>query len=115
MKLAAMALIATCATFPCFAADKNGTYTILSMGTKSCGEVVSDFKSDARQNLLNSVWVAGFITAVNAYVATRPNVAAGVDTASRDLWVHNYCSANPLENLGNAAVALATELSKRHP
>ena len=98
---------------PCYAADKSGKFTVFSMGTKSCGEVVADFKENGRGKLSNSIWVAGYLTAVNEHVANRSNIAPGTDPAAWDLWINNYCTANPLESLSSATTALIGELSKR--
>jgi len=98
---------------PCVAAEKNGRYTILSMGTKSCGEVVADFKEDGRAKQSNSIWIAGYLTAINERVSTRSNITAGTDPEAWSLWVNNYCSANPLESLASSTTQLVFELSKR--
>ncbi len=98
---------------PSFGADSSGKFTVLSMGTKSCGEVVADFKEDGRGKFNNSNWVAGYITAVNEHVVSSSNVAAGTDPAAWDLWINNYCTAKPLESLSSATTALVKELSKR--
>jgi len=83
------------------------------MGTKSCGEVVANFKEDGLGKMNNSIWVAGYLTAINERVSTRSNVAAGTDPEAWNLWINNYCSASPLESLSSAAAALVVELSKR--
>lgn len=62
----------------------------------------------------NSIWVAGYLTAVNERIATRSNVAAGTKPEAWDLWIKNYCAANPLDSLSSATSALTDELSKRH-
>jgi hypothetical protein len=98
---------------PSFGADSSGKFTVLSMGTKSCGEVVADFKEDGRGKFNNSIWVAGYITAVNEHVASRSNITAGTDPAAWDQWINNYCMAKPLESLASATAALVKELSKK--
>jgi hypothetical protein len=80
------------------------------MGTKSCGDVVADFKQDGRGKTYNSVWVAGYLTAINEHVSSKSNVAAGTNPEAWDLWIFNYCSANPLDTLQRAASALLLEL-----
>ncbi|MEJ8836334.1 hypothetical protein [Ramlibacter sp. AN1133] len=114
MKHTVVALLISGFAFGAIAADASGRFTILSMGTKSCGEVVGDFKDDGRAKLSNSIWVAGYLTAINEYVVQRSNVAAGTDAAAWDLWIYNYCSANPLDSLSQATSALAKELAKRN-
>ena len=99
----------------CLATDKSGKFTILSMGTKSCGETVADFKEDGRGKLTNSIWVAGYLTAINEHVAKRSNIAAGTDPEAWNLWINNYCTANPLDSLSSATSALVAEMSKRRP
>lgn len=99
----------------CVARDVNGEFSILSMGTKSCGKVVSDYNENGYSKLADSVWVAGYLTAYNEYMIGRKNIATETDTAAWDLWIHNYCTANPLDNLAGAASALVTELLKRKP
>lgn len=101
--------------FSTFAADKNGRYAVLSFGTKSCGEVVIDFKENGRGKITNSIWVAGYITAINERVANRSNIAAGTEPEAWNLWINNYCSANPLESLASSTNALIGELTKRNP
>lgn len=95
------------------AADAKGNFTVLSMGTKSCGTVVSDYEKDEWPKIVNSVWVGGFLTAINAEVHKGENVAQGTDPAARDLWIYNYCKANPLDTLYRATNELWGELRRR--
>lgn len=107
-------LITAVLSFPCLAADKSGKFAILSTGTKSCGVVVSDFKAaDDYGKFINSVWVAGYLSAINERVVTRSNIAASTDSEAWNLWIYNYCSANPLESLSSATSSMVGELSKR--
>ena len=106
-------LFAAVLSLPCLAADKSGKFTILSMGTKSCGEVVADFKVDGREKFVNSIWVSGYLSAINEHVVNRSNVAAGTDPEAWNLWIDNFCAANPLETLSSATSSLVVELSKR--
>ena len=104
-----------CFAFPALAADKNGKYTNLSFGTKSCGEVVTDFKENSRGKFINSIWIAGYITAINERVANRSNIATGTEPEAWNLWINNYCSMNPLESLASSTSALVAELTKKNP
>jgi hypothetical protein len=110
--LLSVALLSVCVA-SAVAADKSGTYTIFSMGTKSCGEVVSQFKEDGQEKWNNSVWIAGYLTAINQYVVKQKKIAAGTEPEGWNLWVNNYCAENPLDSLADAANALVKKLSKK--
>jgi hypothetical protein len=106
-------LVSALISLPCVAKDVNGHYVVLSMGTKTCGEYVSDFKADERGKLDNSIWVAGFLTAYNIYTKGTKNISRNTDPAAWDLWINNYCERNPLDQVADAAVALVKELKSR--
>ena len=74
---------------------------------------VSDFKEDSRGKLSNSIWIAGYLTAINEQVVSKSNIALGTEPSAWDLWVNNCCMTNPLETLSAATAALVDELSKR--
>lgn len=95
------------------AANSQGNFRVLSLGTTSCGQVVADFEKDDWGKLTNSIWVGGFLTAINSKVFKGENVAKGTDPAARDLWVYNYCKSNPLDDLYRATDALLSELTRR--
>lgn len=96
-----------------WAADPTGNFNVLGMGTKSCGDVVSDHQRNDWGKLTNSIWVGGFLTAINAEVHQGFDVAQGTNPAARDLWIFNYCSKNPLDSLYRATAALVVELEAR--
>ena len=93
--------------FSVSAIDLQGKFTTLSMGTKSCGDFVANFNAGGQLKLNNSIWIAGYLTAMNERVAKVSNVAAGTNPEAWDLWMFNFCSAKPLETVGSAASALA--------
>ena len=95
------------------AADKNGEYTVLSFGTRSCAQVIADFDEDGSRRLANSTWVAGYLTAVNKLVFKGKDISAGTDAEGRMLWIVNFCKSNPLETLEGATTAIVAELRKR--
>lgn len=106
-------LVVLCTIRAAEAADATGKFTVLSMGTRSCGDVVEAYKRDGEEKFHNSIWVAGYLTAVNKYVSFRSDIATGTNPAAWNLWIFNYCSNNPLDLLHDAASALVMELSKR--
>ena len=58
-------------------------------------------------------WVSGFLTAFDYYGSGSGDVANGIDANGILVWIDNYCSADPLDNIVTATVALVSELSKR--
>ena len=96
---------------PCIARDKTGVYTVVGIGTTSCGTVVTQLKTEIGKVVIGS-WVSGYMTSVNNQVASRKDVTAGTDPEARILWINNHCMANPLNSLNQATLALLAELSK---
>ena len=111
--MAAVATAVLLAVPSVFAADENGTLIVLGHGNKSCGTVVEDYVEDGTNKSVNSVWVSGYLTAMNEHVYQGKNVAKGTDPAARDLWIHNYCRENPLDNLYKATWELYLALRSR--
>ncbi len=108
--IAALALVSTCAW--------SSEYTNIGEGTNSCGSFISDKKEGGHRLGLNYQWMSGYITGVNNRRAIadpnkESNLGSGLDSESMLLWLENYCRANPLNNLENAAGALVSELIKR--
>jgi hypothetical protein len=112
-KTAAATLMALGICGESYAADKNGEYTVLSFGTRSCAQVIADFDGDGNRRLANSTWVGGYLTAVNKLAFKGKDISAGTDADGRMLWIVNFCKASPLETLEGATTALVAELRKR--
>ena len=94
-----------------FAADAEGEFTVLSMGTQSCSSYQQAFRSGGWNKLLYSVWIGGYLTAVNEYLSLGANVATRMDAEERDQWVFEYCTSNPDDTVQNEASSLLRELS----
>jgi hypothetical protein len=52
-------------------------------------------------------WVLGYVTALGAVTSARTTDSQGIIA-----WVENFCRANPLTGVHEAAGALVLELSK---
>lgn len=113
MRMIVVLLICLSTSSLAFAVDAGGKFTVLSLGTNSCGDVVEANKKARTEKLHNSIWVAGYLTAINERVSSKSNIAAGTNPAAWDLWIFNYCSSSPLQNLHDATAALVKELSKK--
>src|SRR5690606_39288922 len=61
--LSASLLLAAILPFSAHSVDDQGRLNVHSMGVKPCAKVIDDFHSDGSvAKLLNSVWVAGYLT-----------------------------------------------------
>jgi hypothetical protein len=111
--LIASLLLSVSVPFAAHAADAQGRLNVHSMGVKSCDKVVADYDSEAGvAKLLNSVWVAGYLTAINSDVFDGFDVVHGMDAAGRDEWLYRYCRANPGHTLYHAAAAMVVAEGK---
>lgn len=87
-------------------ANAQETYTVLSLGTVSCGKFLAESAKLQSDDLF---WVEGFLTGANAF-STEKHAGRGTDYDARKLWLSNYCAAHPLDSLADAAQALREEL-----
>lgn len=111
-KLAAVCLAALFA-IPVWAADADGRLNVLSMGVKSCTEVVADYQGGGVSKLMNSVWVAGYLTAINSDVFDGFDIAEGMEAEARDAWISRYCAEHPEHTLYHATSVLVVSLQAR--
>ena len=81
-------------------------------GPWSCGEWI---RYRAEQNSWQYVsevnWLIGYLSGLA--VARNKDFLVGTDVESIELWVDNYCRANPLARVDDAGILLAAELMKR--
>ncbi|RWB27531.1 MAG: hypothetical protein EOQ43_26905 [Mesorhizobium sp.] len=105
-------VLITCAAMALPSLAQAQEYTVLGAGNQSCGSWVK--KTTTRNFSLS--WVLGFITAMNATEAIvtgkDPNVTEGTDANGVELWITNYCSANPLKTVSDATMRLYVALEK---
>lgn len=81
------------------------------LGGGSCGQWISDRKSNKMMSATKEFWLLGYISGLAA--ATDKDVLKGMDSNSMEAWIDNYCGNNPLDRFVNAADALFIELVKR--
>lgn len=78
-------------------------------GAPSCGNWLKERQIDRSLiGLANKYWLSGYLSGIA--ITTDKDFITGTDNNSLDLWIDNYCQANPLENLGAAGVLLATKM-----
>ena len=91
-------------------------YLNMGYGTYGCGKYVAAKQNNSQAHYRQIAWVQGFITGGNAERERNGgnfNIGESLDSASIALWIGNYCRANPLEELTNAADALVEELQNK--
>jgi hypothetical protein len=85
---------------------------IFGEGINSCGSWTQSQQTKSIYQGLSAQWVAGFLSGMNMQ-ADVPNFLSGTDFNGVMGWMNNYCSANPLTSIADAAVALKDHLRSR--
>jgi hypothetical protein len=109
-------LALTCIAFPSFAVADGHTITILSYRT--CKQWTDHIKKEGADPLsysvlLDKVWLAGFLSALNADHDRDLLGAIDLDTVAA--WMTKYCTSNPSKDLFEGARKLFGELDKLTP
>jgi hypothetical protein len=92
-------------------------YMVLGEGrATSCGTWQQERRTRSIALLGSQAWVLGYVTRANydgASTGANANLTAGTDYEGLYAWIDNYCRANPLKNIANAAENLVATLQKR--
>ena len=102
-------LLAGAMLMPIFSlAAPPGVIALRTYGSVDCGEWT-------QQNLnSNKAWLLGFLSGLNADYSAHKNALAQLTSADQAIsWVNNYCRANPLNSVVEAAYLLMKELKQR--
>ena len=113
MKIPATLCLCCVLASPAWAADADGRLNVLSMGIKSCADVVADYATGGVSKLMNSVWVAGYLTAINSDVFDGFDIAEGMEAEARDAWISRYCAEHPEHTLYHATSVLVVSMQAR--
>ena len=97
------------------AADR-GLYQSYGLGNKSCGRFVaakdgaqtSEIDESDRFAMLS--WVQGYLTRYNVSSPDTYSITGNTDTDGIELWLYNYCKANPLLSISDGAEVLVLTL-----
>ena len=96
--------------FPALSAAQE-KYEISGAGTVSCGKFLENQKSTILNNMQIS-WAQGFLSGMNlAGSGSAEEMVVLPDSESINLYLVNYCNANPLESAAIGTVRLFKELS----
>lgn len=90
---------------------------VMGAGTASCGEYATAYRSapSATDDLFIS-WVNGFISGMNTSAIFNDLPAKKIGTyESHKQFLHIYCDAHPLNDVGKAAVELYKSLPTTNP
>lgn len=81
-------------------------YSLIGAGTDSCGTWLSDHHhhgGDAAHQ--DEQWVVGFLSGIGFVGDRGDNPLNGLDAGAVWAWITNYCRANPLVGINDAAAA----------
>lgn len=79
---------------------------------RSCGAWIKDQQEgNIPGEAANRFWLLGFLSGFA--VGANKDLLRGTDNDSIQLWVDNYCRANPLDDVIAAGHALAVELIRK--
>jgi S1-C subfamily serine protease len=91
--------------------------TVKGLGNRPCSEWIQAHQRRNGDATLQDTWLAGFITAFNAYglkesKGVASDVTAGADLNDIQSRISNYCFAHPSDTLFKAEVAFIRDLQK---
>jgi hypothetical protein len=88
------------------------TYTVLGIGTVSCGTWTKNVESGA--TAAQRAWVQGFVTGYNMLIANGwADVSEGIDSEGLFAQMTKLCAENPLDDISDATNKLLIELVAR--
>ena len=83
---------------------------IFRNGMASCGTWLQ--RRQSKQEAILASWIVGYLSGLNME-SSGPDAIVGTDYDSLMGWIDNYCRANPLHPIAQAATALMGELRSR--
>jgi hypothetical protein len=93
----------------CLAVQAQPSRPVVMFGSTDCGSWVASPDGSRK------AWVLGYLSGLSSMDAERHDVLQSVDSAQQIwLWVTNWCQANPLKTVPQAANALYLELKVTH-
>ncbi len=96
-----------------FAAQAHAQNVIMGAGVASCGTWTADQRAPKASNrsIQGEQWVLGFLS--SAAMSYDIDPLKDVDADGVWAWFDNYCQANPLTSITQAAVAFLHEVKVR--
>lgn len=87
--------------------------TIHGMGIRSCGEWTIEHRKGDWEAIVQDSWLAGFLSGYNVYSLQIVDIGETTDFSGKVQWMNQYCEANPLDTIAEAAMLLIIELYER--
>jgi hypothetical protein len=84
------------------------TKTVVIVGAWSCGLWATQ---EGMTKLYAKSWLGGYLSGFA--MSSGKDFLKGTDNPSIELWMDNYCKANPLKDIGDGANELAAELIRQ--
>ncbi|MGJ4899444.1 hypothetical protein ACQR2B_31010 [Bradyrhizobium oligotrophicum] len=107
-----MKTIVVCATAFCTTwANVAGAAEVVGQGAQSCATWTKQLRlSDSSLSYVNEAWVLGFLSGRNFYSSAAITIP---EANAVSAWITNYCAANPVDTIAQAAAELANYLHDR--
>jgi hypothetical protein len=84
---------------------------VITMARPSCGQWVKERTPDGRTAQSYRFWLLGYVSGMA--VSSGTDALRDTDNASIELWMDNYCRANPLKSVDEGGAALFNELAQK--
>src|ERR1700682_4764160 len=84
---------------------------VIVQGPASCGQWVQNRGSDGMPDTHYKFWLLGYMSGMA--VASRIDILKDIDASSIELWMDNYCMANPLNGIDDGGADLFRELERK--
>ena len=91
-----------------WATGASAEYAFLGQGGFSCGRWQQGRRTKEPTSFTAQAWVLGYLTRANYSGDT--SLTAGTDADGVFAWIDNFCRANPLKDIADAAEYLVAEL-----
>ena len=97
------------------AAKPGDNFTILGVGTESCGAWRADrVDPNGPESMADMAWIGGYITGFNRYTGgTEHNISGETDMQGILAGMDDYCRGHPLDSVETAAEILIDDLLMR--
>lgn len=110
-KVIPLAVLLAAVQIQCKAADSDSNMRVhYPHNARSCGQFVDARDQGRRGNYqlenMFAAWIQGYMTGLNSLLVDTYDIAGSTDEDALELWLENYCKANPLDSFPKAVDGL---------